>query len=140
MFKKYAIGMCVLVALFFATGIVMAAENETVVTEATTPEVVVPETPLVPMDVVEVGNKICPVSGMVITEPGKFTVEYEGKRFNLCSESCKETFLKDPEIYVAKVITEISQEKNAPAVAIEEYSGEKMDVAEEAIETEGEGK
>ncbi len=142
MLKRCAIVMCMLVALFFAAGIVMAAENETVAAEgeATTTAIAEPEVTPAPMDVVEVGNKICPVSGMLIIEPGKYIVEYEGKVYNLCSETCKDTFLGNPTAYVAKVETELEQGKDAPAVDATEYSGEKMEVGEEALVSAGEEK
>ncbi|GEM_PF-2256234 len=51
---------------------------------------------------VEVGNKICPVSGEKI-EPSKMgdpvTYEYNGKIYNLCCGMCVKDFKKDPEKY-----------------------------------------
>jgi len=35
-------------------------------------------------DIVDVGNKICPVSGEKIDEKMKATYEYEGKVYNFC--------------------------------------------------------
>ena len=121
MFKKWAIGMFILVAVFMVAGVVMAQENETTVSVPETmmePAAAVepPATPA-PMDVVEAGNKICPVSGMAIMEPGKYTVEYEGKIYNLCSETCRETFLKDPATYVAKVEAELTNSTPGAQVA-----------------------
>ena len=49
---------------------------------------------------VEVGNKICPVSGDKVGEMGKVeTIEYNGKVYNLCCAMCKKDFNKDPEKY-----------------------------------------
>lgn len=48
--------------------------------------------------VVEVGNKICPVSKENIGEMGKAEhIEYKGKNYNLCCPMCKKDFNKDPE-------------------------------------------
>jgi len=55
------------------------------------------------MEVVNVGNKICPVLGNPVPAENAPTVEYKGKVYNLCCAMCKETFLKDPEAYVKKV-------------------------------------
>jgi len=52
---------------------------------------------------VEVGNKICPVSGNPVAGGGmgeaavKF--EYNGKIYNLCCTGCLEEFKKHPEKY-----------------------------------------
>ena len=51
---------------------------------------------------VEVGNKICPVSGDRI-DSGKMgeavKYEYNGKIYNLCCDMCIKDFKKDPEKY-----------------------------------------
>lgn len=50
---------------------------------------------------VEVGNKICPISGDKIEmdgemgNPGKY--EYNGKTYNFCCPMCIKDFKKDPE-------------------------------------------
>jgi YHS domain-containing protein len=54
--------------------------------------------------VVNVGNKMCPVSGDPVS--GKDFVVYKGKRYDLCCPMCKKPFSKDPEKYVAKVNAE----------------------------------
>src|SRR5438093_13332125 len=41
---------------------------------------------------VEVGNKICPVSGKEIVMDKKSTIEYNGKIYNLCCSMCKQDF------------------------------------------------
>lgn len=54
----------------------------------------------------EANNIVCPVTGSKIEEPGKYTVEYKGKAYNLCCEACAEEFNKDPEKYSARAIEE----------------------------------
>ena len=49
---------------------------------------------------VEVGNKICPVSGEKVGEMGppiKYT--YNGKVYNLCCPMCNKSFKNNPEKY-----------------------------------------
>ncbi len=55
---------------------------------------------------VEVGNKICPVSGNPIPAPGKkgemgeaVKYEYNGKIYNLCCSMCIKDFKNNPEKY-----------------------------------------
>ncbi len=57
---------------------------------------------------VNIGNKICSVSGEKILEKAKATYEYKGKVYNFCCASCIDDFKKDPDKYVKKV--EISGE------------------------------
>lgn len=52
---------------------------------------------------VEVGNKICPVSGEEIKKGEEFQVEYEGKVYNLCCKMCVKDFNKNPEKYIEKL-------------------------------------
>ena len=56
---------------------------------------------------VNVGNKICPVSGGKIEEKLKSTYEYEGKIYNICCAMCIDEFKKDPEKYIKKVEEEL---------------------------------
>jgi len=57
---------------------------------------------------VNVGNKICPVSGEKIGEMGPaVTYEYKGKIYNFCCKACPEEFKKDPEKYIKKVNEEL---------------------------------
>ena len=63
-------------------------------------------------EAVNVGNKICPVSGEKIDEKMKATYEYEGKIYNFCCPMCVEEFKKDPQKYINKVQEEL---KNPPA-------------------------
>jgi YHS domain-containing protein len=50
---------------------------------------------------VAVGNTRCPVCGMEIAaeELGKYTAEYNGKSYNVCSPSDKDMFLSQPDRY-----------------------------------------
>ena len=49
---------------------------------------------------VEVGNKVCPVSGEVVGKMGApFKKEYMGKIYNLCCPMCVKDFDKDPAKY-----------------------------------------
>ncbi len=53
-------------------------------------------------EAVEVGNKICPVTGNPVNdgsmgEPVKY--EYQGKIYTLCCSMCVKDFKKDPEKY-----------------------------------------
>ena len=68
---------------------------------------------------VEVGNKICPVSGDKIPAPGEkgtmgdnpVKVEYKGKIYNLCCPMCVKDFKKNPNKYSAIVDKEVSAQK-----------------------------
>ena len=53
---------------------------------------------------VDVGNKICPVSGMKIGSMGK-AVQYthEGNIYNFCCAGCIGEFKTDPEKYIEKI-------------------------------------
>ena len=59
-------------------------------------------------EVVNVGNKICPVSGEKIDDKMKATYEYEGKIYNFCCPMCIEEFKKDPAKYIKKIEEELS--------------------------------
>lgn len=59
---------------------------------------------------VNVGNKICPVSGEKIDERFKATYEYEGKIYNFCCTSCIEEFKKDPQKYIEKIEEQMQAE------------------------------
>ena len=52
---------------------------------------------------VDVGNKICPVSGEKIKEGEVYQVEHEGKIYNLCCKACTKDFKKDPQKYIEKL-------------------------------------
>ncbi len=82
-------------------------------------EVQVITTATLPTDTVEVGNKICPVSGNKIPAPGEkmemgdkpVKVEYKGKAYNLCCPMCIKDFKKNPEKYSAIADKEVSVQK-----------------------------
>lgn len=52
---------------------------------------------------VDVGNKICPVTGEKIDEKTKATYAYEGKIYNFCCTACVDEFKKDPQKYIKKI-------------------------------------
>lgn len=56
---------------------------------------------------VNVGNKICPVTGEKIDEKTKATYEYKGKIYNFCCTMCIDAFKKDPQRYIKKVEEEL---------------------------------
>ena len=62
-------------------------------------------------EAVNVGNKICPVSGEKIEEKVKATYEYEGKIYNFCCAMCIDDFKKDPQKYIKKIEEEKQKEE-----------------------------
>ena len=68
---------------------------------------------------VEVGNKICPVSGDKIPVPGEkgtmghepVKYEYNGKIYNLCCKMCIKDFKKNPKKYSKIAEDEVAKEK-----------------------------
>ena len=66
-------------------------------------------------EVVNVGNKICPISGEKIDEKLKATYEYEGKIYNFCCTTCVDDFKKDPQKYIKKVEQELQAESKEQA-------------------------
>ena len=67
---------------------------------------------------VEVGNKICPVSGEKILAPGEkggmgeaIKYEYNGKIYNLCCPMCVKDFKRNPEKYSKIAEDEVAKEK-----------------------------
>ena len=70
---------------------------------------------------VNVGNKICPVSGQSVNTMGEpVTLEYNGKVYNLCCADCKGKFLAEAEKYSAIAEEEAAAEVNAaPAEVME---------------------
>ncbi len=58
-------------------------------------------------EVIDVGNKICPVTGEKIDEAAKTTYEYEGKIYNFCCAGCIDEFKKEPQKYIDKVNQEL---------------------------------
>lgn len=61
-------------------------------------------------EAINVGNKICPVSGEKINEKLKATFEYEGKVYNFCCAMCINDFKKDPQKYIKKVEEELKKQ------------------------------
>ena len=65
------------------------------------------------MKPVEVGNKICPVSGQKVGEMGEVVkYEYNGKVYNLCCKMCAKDFKKDPEKYSKTAEEEVKQQED----------------------------
>ena len=68
---------------------------------------------------VEIGNKICPVSGDEVPVPGEKSTmgdelvkyEYNGKIYNLCCQMCVKDFKKNPEKYGKIAEEEVAKEK-----------------------------
>jgi|GEM_PF-1220717 len=63
--------------------------------------------PVVAVAAVNVGNKICPVTGDKIDDKNKVTYEFQGKIYNFCCPGCIEPFKKDPQKYIRKVTEEL---------------------------------
>lgn len=63
-------------------------------------------------ETVNVGNKICPVSGEQIGQEGMqpATYEYKGKIYNFCCPMCIDSFKKNPEKYIKKAEQELQTE------------------------------
>ena len=74
---------------------------------------------------VDVGNKICPVSGETIVEETKVTYEYEGKIYNFCCKACIKDFKKDPQKYIEKL--EALKEKEKEKEGAGEHEGHSGD-------------
>ena len=72
---------------------------------------------------VNVGNKVCPVSGDKIDEKMRATYEYNGRIYNFCCTACIEDFKKDPEKYIKKVEEELKVEKDSQSKTGEEHEG-----------------
>ena len=52
------------------------------------------------VQLIEVGNKHCPVSGREVGQMGPaYKFEYSGKVYNLCCQGCKSTFSSNPQKY-----------------------------------------
>ena len=76
---------------------------------------------------IEVGNKICPISGDKVPVPGEkgamgdepVKYEYNGKIYNLCCQMCVKDFKKNPEKY-----SKIAEEEAAKTKMMEEKNKE----------------
>jgi len=62
--------------------------------------------------IIDVGNKICPITGDKIS--GKHFVEYEGKRYGVCCKRCVKKFKKNPEKYITELQKMIPLKNNIP--------------------------
>ena len=60
-------------------------------------------------EAIEVGNRICPISGEKIMEGKEVKIEYSGKIYNLCCAMCKKDFLKNPEESIKKLESELQK-------------------------------
>ena len=59
-------------------------------------------------EAINVGNKICPISGEEIGSMGEgVQVEHKGKIYNLCCKMCAKDFKKDPEKFIEKINEEL---------------------------------
>jgi YHS domain-containing protein len=56
-------------------------------------------------EAMNVGNKICPVSGEKVGQSGMepANYEYQGKVYNFCCPACIDEFKKNPEKYIQKI-------------------------------------
>lgn len=58
---------------------------------------------------VEVGNKLCPVSGEEVGKMGPAVkLEHEGKIYNLCCAMCAKDFKNDPAKFAKKAEDEVA--------------------------------
>ena len=58
-------------------------------------------TPSSTMNVIDVGNKTCPVSGDKVSAKAAYI--YQGKLYHCCCMGCVKKFQKDPEKFIAKM-------------------------------------
>ncbi len=110
--KSFILAMAV---VGLSSGYVLAQE-----TPSKTPmvQVITDKTPS-SKDAVEVGNKICPVSGDNVPAPGEtgtmgdkpVKIEYKGKIYNLCCLMCVKDFKKNPEKYSGIADNEVNGTK-----------------------------
>ena len=104
---------------------VVSSEAVQIVPEAGAPAVELPVAAQEVAGPIEVGNKICPVSGENVYEKGEpFKFEHNGKIYNLCCKMCVKDFKADPEKY-----SKIAEE--AAAKDVEEGQDSALDVAGE---------
>jgi len=74
-------------------------------------------------EAVNVGNKICPVTGDKIDEKTKTTYEYQGKIYNFCCPVCIDEFKKNPDKYIKKVEEELESKSKEQAEQKEHEMG-----------------
>lgn len=58
---------------------------------------------------VDVGNKVCPVTGDKIDPKSNITYEYQGKIYHFCCPMCIPEFKKNPEKYIEVIKKEKAQ-------------------------------
>jgi YHS domain-containing protein len=95
--------------VLLGTSLTFAQETQVAMAKAptTSPTAESSETKLV-----EVGNKICPVSNEEVGKNGMepYKVTYNGKVYNLCCSMCAKDFNKDPEKYSKMMDEEVAKE------------------------------
>lgn len=67
---------------------------------------------IISSEAVNIGNKICPISGEVIADvdDGKgVQVEHEGKVYNLCCSMCAKDFKKNPEKFITIIENNLAE-------------------------------
>ncbi|MCX5709141.1 MAG: YHS domain-containing protein [Candidatus Omnitrophica bacterium] len=94
MFRKLFVGVLSFILIFGAAKLVFAQTQD---------------------KAVNIGNKICPVTGEKIDEKTKVTYEYKGKIYNFCCAACPEEFKKDPEKYIKKIEEEKQESQKSEA-------------------------
>ncbi len=117
MFKK---PLAILIAGAFIFSLAIPAFAQEAQSKARDAQVVViTEKTSASKDAVEVGNKICPVSGEKVPALGEkntmgdkpVKIEYKGKIYNLCCPMCVKDFKKNPEKYSGIADKEVSGSK-----------------------------
>src|SRR3989338_8081476 len=81
------------------------------------------ETAATSTSTIDVGNKMCPVSGDKVS--GKDFVEHQGKKYGLCCPMCAKDFKKDPQKYIARLNSkmEVSEEGAVSEVKVTQAAG-----------------
>ncbi len=116
MFKKL---LAILIAGAFIFSLAIPAFAQEAQDKATDAQIVIAEKTPASKDAIEVGNKICPVSGDKVPAPGEngtigdkpVKVEYKGKIYNLCCPMCIKDFKNNPEKYSGIADKEVSGNK-----------------------------
>lgn len=103
--KKIIVVLMAVVSLFLMKGAISYGQED-VTAQASAPA---------ESAAVNVGNKICPVSGDKINEETKATYEYEGKIYNFCCPACIDEFKKEPQKYIKKIEEEKQKEMQPEA-------------------------
>jgi YHS domain-containing protein len=81
---------------------------------------------------VEVGNKVCPVSGNEIDMEKVVKFEYNGKIYNLCCADCIAAFANDPEKFAKIAEESLSTNDDAEDMAEGEVSEDEAAGEEDA--------